>query len=612
MTDRTEVTDTTIASGEASGARPHGLDGELARAGEVLRSCVGEESPLTTRLGALRERLQQRRLQIAVLGQFKRGKSTFVNALIGVAALPTAVVPLTAIPTFIAWRSEPLILVSFTDGRPVERFTPTEADAIRDVLSHFVTEEGNPNNCLNVERVDLFYPADILADGTVLIDTPGIGSTLAHNTEAAFRVIPECDASLFIVSADPPITATEIAYLQKLKPKVGQTFFVINKIDYLGSDDRRDVVAFLRKALEEESLIAPEAPIFCVSARSALSAKQTHDRQAFSASGMAEVEDHLLRYLASEKMQSLTAAIRQKATDIIEQAIGEVDLRTQAFRMPLEELQRKSAAFAKALAAIEERRLTIGDLLSGDRRRLINDLETQTDNFRGTALLELMPIIDTGLSLPESEWQRYIKSTVSAAIEQLFTRAAHDFVTGYAGQAEAVLANHKGRIDSLVEEVRRTAAQTFDVVLAPESEPEAFRLTHDPYWVTERVASTLIPDFTRFVDRFLPAGQRRRRRRRRIVDETRELIVRNAENLRWAVLRGLDDTFRAAGAHFEDRLNDAVMATRGVIEDALAQRRDRSFSAEPILDRLRRSAEALESSRAALRAVDLKEQGVTT
>ena len=63
-------------------------------------------------------------------------------------------------------------------------------DAIREVLFRFVAEEANPKNRLGVERVELFYPAGILANGTVLIDTPGMGSTLRHNTEAAMQVLP--------------------------------------------------------------------------------------------------------------------------------------------------------------------------------------------------------------------------------------------------------------------------------------------------------------------------------------------------------------------------------------------------------------------------------------
>jgi hypothetical protein len=69
--------------------------------------------------------------------------------------------------------------------------------------------------------------------------------------------------------------------------------------------------------------------------------------------------------------------------------------------------------------------------------------------------------------------------------------------------------------------------------------------------------------------------------------------VRNAENLRWAILRGLDETFRRATARFEERLDETITATRDVIGDAVARRCDRSFAVALELDRLTNAAASL-------------------
>jgi hypothetical protein len=596
--------ETTALLERGRGLGPDVLLNELDQADNAVASAIGVDSPLRTRLLALRDRLQSERLQIAVLGQFKRGKSTFVNALLGVPVLPTAVVPLTAIATFIAWREVPLIHVQFTDGTPSEQFATSEPEAIRKILSSFVTEEANPKNHRGVERVELFYPSSILADGTVLIDTPGIGSTLAHNTEAALRLLPECDASLFVVSADPPITEAELSYLRRLRPKTGRMFFVVNKLDYLNPDDQRAVTDFLRKVLTDGSLIDPGAPIFGVSARLGLLARQNGDYDAWRRSGMAEIEKHLVNYLATEKMQSLHEAIRRKAADVLSQVSGEVELRAKALQMPLEQLEQKSSEFAKTLRSIEAQRLMIGDLLSGDRRRLVGDLEARIQSLRGDASSRLAGVIDDGLTHAENAWEEKVKSAVGVAIEGLFSDAGERFVDAFSRQAGDMLSSHRQQIDALVEEVRGTAAAMFDVTFAPEGDPEAFRLGQEPYWVTERIASTLIPDFSRLIDRLLPAALRRGRRRARIVTETNELIVRNAESLRWAILRGLDETFRAAAIQLDERLGDAITATNGVIEDALTRRRDRSFASGAVLDGLNRSSEALAAIREALLALD--------
>jgi predicted GTPase len=248
-------------------ARPDaGLAAEIQGARSLLQSHFGSTDPYVARLAALWTRLEQQRLQLAILGQFKRGKSTFINALLGASILPSAVVPLTAVAVFIAWGAEPLVRIEFKTERGPEELHSAEPDELRNFLAQFVAEEQNPENRLAVSRVELFYPAPILANGTVLIDTPGVGSTLQHNTKAAIAVLPECDAGLFILSADPPITENELAYLQRLHGKAIRLFFVLNKLDYLDADEQKAAVAFLHKVLSERSLLPPSAPIFGVSA----------------------------------------------------------------------------------------------------------------------------------------------------------------------------------------------------------------------------------------------------------------------------------------------------------------------------------------------------------
>ena len=208
------------------------------RARACRRPCLEDLWPEGSRYGkalaAVRERLVEERLQVAVLGQFKRGKSTFFNALVGDDVLPTGVVPLTAIATFIHWAAAPSIRVSYLDGRAPDEPPAANSAQIHEQLSRFVTEEANPHNRLQVARVDVFYPAPILRHGIVLIDTPGVGSTLRHNTDAALEVLPECDAAFFVLSVDPPVTEAELAYLERVRPMVARLFFVLNKIDYLG------------------------------------------------------------------------------------------------------------------------------------------------------------------------------------------------------------------------------------------------------------------------------------------------------------------------------------------------------------------------------------------
>jgi GTP-binding protein EngB required for normal cell division len=575
-------------------ARLNPVGASLERADVALVAALGYESPLVARIRALRRRLENENLQLAVLGQFKRGKSTFINALLGADLLPTGVIPLTAVATFIAWRPEPLVVVHYKGENRAEEFDAHTPRSIHDVLFRFVAEEANPENRLGVERVELFYPADILIDGTVIIDAPGVGSTLRHNTEAALQVLPESDVAFFVISADPPITEVELDYLRRLQSKTTRIFFVLNKADYLQSDDRRSITEFLRKVLAQKSFIETPGTIFCVSARDGLAAKQNGDDRALRMSGIPELEDHLLRTLASEKTRWLREAVRRSAADTLALASTELSLRTRALNMPVDELAAKSDEFGRALLAIEEQRRVTRDLLAGDHRRLREALDSRIDNLRKETAEKLNGVIGASLSgaMPMA-WEEEARRSLSKAMHDEFEAARKPLVSAFAADAGAALRACQDRVNALVGNVRQTAAEIFNVPVRPDSEHETFELGEDPYWVTEEPNPRLIPDTSRLIDRLLPANLRRPRLHARMMRQAEELVIRNGENLRWAILRGLDETFRKAVAEFEERLDEAIAAIRNVIRDALARRRDEAFSVQPELDRLAAASKLL-------------------
>jgi GTPase SAR1 family protein len=573
-----------------------GLVAELQRAQSLLASHPTSNDSHIQWLASLHTRLEQQRLQLAILGQFKRGKSTFINALLGAPVLPAAVVPLTAVAVFIAWGAEPLARIEFKNERPPEELRSNVVDTLREFLARFVAEVHNPENRLAVRRVELFYPAPILANGTVLIDTPGVGSTLQHNTEAAIAVLPECDAALFVVSADPPITETELAYLQRLRSKAMRLFFVINKLDYLDLAEQMTATDFLRKVLSERSLLPPSVPIFGVSARNGLVAKQKNDRIGLEKSGVAAVEEHLLRYLATEKSRELDTAIRRKAGDLISDSISNARLRVRALNMPLEDLASKARAFEDALRAVEGQRLITRDLLAGDRRRLLQLLETRVQELRSEASIKLAAAIDESWSDDApGAWEAKARSAVSATIQNLFGEAQDRLVGAFAGEASSALATHSQRFETLIGAVRRSATEIFDVSFGPQREDEAFTLGEDPYWVTESIKATLIPDPGRIVDRLAPLRVRRARVRSRMIQQSNELVIRNAENLRWAILQGVEDMVRRATGHLEERLDQAIDAIKQVIEDALTRRKNRSIEVGGEIEGLEHLASELQT-----------------
>jgi ribosome biogenesis GTPase A len=117
----------------------------LTQAATCIESPSANQAKILERLSSLRDRLAIERFQLAVLGQFKRGKSTVLNALLGKSVLPIGVVPVTAIPTFVESAANLAIRVTYVSGN-TEELEPKSVEEACKELTRFVTEEANPRN----------------------------------------------------------------------------------------------------------------------------------------------------------------------------------------------------------------------------------------------------------------------------------------------------------------------------------------------------------------------------------------------------------------------------------------------------------------------------------
>ena len=557
--------------------------------------------PALRSLTGLRERLENARLQVAVLGQFKRGKSTFINALLGAEFLPAAVVPVTAIPTFIGWAPTPRMRVTYQDARPAEDIHPQDPANIRERLHLLVTEEGNPLNHRRITRVDLFAPADILRDGIVLIDTPGIGSTLQHNTDTALQVLPECDAALFVVSADPPITEAEIEYLSKVQQHVVRLYFILNKIDYLSAVEQVHALTFLQTALHRSGLCELQPQIFLLSAREALNARPREDKTALETSGLQRIEHDVLQALAHEKVAALQASIRAKATNLVDQALLDLGLQRRALELPLEDLERRSQALEDALRETARERQIARDLLEGDRRRAVEELESQAERLREGGRDYLSGVVrgvtePSGLVLDRDAVQQALNAAIPAFFAARLTEVGSDFRQ----LVEAMLARHQVRADALVGSVRQTAAALFDVPLQAVETTEPFRLGPEPYWVTQQWRDAAMPSPATLLMWLFPSRLRQKALRRQLEAEINALVQHNVENLRWATLRGVSETFRRFSAQLDARLTEVLKVTQGVITQAIERRQSEAGRTTVELQQMLGFADTLARLREAL------------
>lgn len=231
-----------------------------------IATLSARDQSITTGALRLAERIAGRRFHIAVAGEFKRGKSTLVNALLGRALLPTGVVPLTAVATEVHFGSKIGTVVVYGDGR---REPVAETD-----LAEYVAEAANPGNRRGVQRVELYVEPGAgggwAESGLVLVDTPGFASVHEHQTAAATAALAEADGAVVVLSVDSPLSHGERSLLATLADRQAALFVVVNKCDHLDAAELADVRTYLDGQVR--GLIGEEARMFYVAARTALDA----------------------------------------------------------------------------------------------------------------------------------------------------------------------------------------------------------------------------------------------------------------------------------------------------------------------------------------------------
>lgn len=341
------------------------------RALSRLATEVGSQA-LAVEAGSLAGRLAEGRFYVVCVGQFKRGKSTLLNALVGTPVLPTGVVPITAAITVVRYGERLAARVRFNE-RDWEACDPS-------TLANYVSEEQNPGNEKDVTGVEVFVPSALLESGMCLVDTPGIGSVWAANTETTRAFVPHIDAALVVLGADPPLSGDELTLIHEVAGRVRDLVFVLNKADRFSDIERAEAIRFTERVLREE-LGAPVGPIFQVSAT-----------ERISGTGPPRDWDCLIQaidLLARRSGADLVRAAEQRGTTtLIERLLGELDEQEAALLRPIEESQARVDSLQAAVAEAERAREELHHRLSAVQERLSVAFAEERDRFFSRALPE--------------------------------------------------------------------------------------------------------------------------------------------------------------------------------------------------------------------------------
>ncbi len=568
----------------------------LARARSSIRHPSGALALQLKKLDDLQARLDEGLLRVAALGQFKRGKSTLLNALLGAPLLPMGVTPVTVLPTFIRTGDRPRVRIDLDDEQ--RSVVQGEGDEVAGILDQFISEARNPRNRRRVASVSLEAPSDLLAQGVIMIDTPGVGSTHRHNTTAAEAALAECDAAIFVLSADPPITGVEVDYLEKIRRLIPRVLFVLNKADLLEAAEQAAATQFLESVLAERHIAAPGG-VFPVSARRGLRARLDGDARALEDSGLTRLENALTGDLARGKRAILDLTSRARAIDLISDMLFQAELEYRALLTPETELRRKAEVFEASVHSFAEERRLLSDFLALDRKRLLRELENETDRVWSEARKQLARLIgEIGAAAVET---RETRDRIAEILARHFEAALGESGRFVRARMQVAALDHRKRAGALIELVRKTAADLLEIAAPPPNE-EVLKLRREPYWAAPEPSLSIIDASASALSRLLPAALRQKRARERLVADTERAALRNVANLDWSLRQNIEDSMRDFETAMSEQLGAALNSTREALEMAVEKRAARGAAIEGELAEARGVVDALSGVLAELRA----------
>ena len=481
-------------------------------------------------------------LSIAVLGRFKAGKSSFLNHLIGREVLPVGVVPVTSVVTDVGYGPQDAAMVRFAGGRETE--IPVQD------LSLYVSEAENPANRKRVVIVSVRLAALSRWPGLRFIDTPGLDSVFAHNTEASLGWAPKVDVALVAIGVDPPLSAQDVALIEMLFRYTPRVAILLTKVDVLEKEQWGEVIDYVRGQLA--SRFAQSIPIHPYSTRPGF---ETLKR---------DLEDTLLKHVAMDVASQRRAISNRKIATLLRDCEEYIRLTLASAEMLDTErvsLQKQLSAERESLADTRLEVQLISRHAAAGARSVIERAVAPCENKLRQKLLagfeeqsSRLPHSFARLIEAFSEWLRAALSsellTVSGGKRSQFVQPLTDVQRQY----QHVLQNFRDRLSDRAFTLYGVTLKTSEpeIVLQPPRMPDvSIGRAFDHSW---ELLSPLLPMavlraavFSRF--------------RRKIADETYKNLSRLTGQWEKIVTSAIFELQRVA----EKRIEDLLETVQGLV-----------------------------------------------
>ena len=238
-------------------------------------------------LDIYKRKLQQNEFTVLMAGEYKRGKSSFVNALIGRPILPTDVDIATSQVFRVRQAPREAYRLRFEDGSTQE-ITASDLPSFGSQV--LADTQGVPKLQQIIRWIEADLPVRFLPKGVNLLDTPGLGTIYAAHSQITHRFVPQADAVIFVLDSAHPMMKSEVDFLRTILGVTNSIFFIQTKIDQHGREHWQTIQARNEEILREHfgNKLA-DVRVWPISSTHLLKANQTDDSDFLIASKAKEL-----------------------------------------------------------------------------------------------------------------------------------------------------------------------------------------------------------------------------------------------------------------------------------------------------------------------------------
>lgn len=335
---------------------------------QVVLQDMGNRTDLK-KVEEARNQVLNEKFQIVVVGEFSRGKSTFINALLGNKLLPSSAKPTTTLLNIITYSKEPFIKLHYRNkgvkeiNEEIFKKLVAPKEPIKGDQESEKAYEQQVELFKTIDFAEIGHPLSFCEDGVRIIDTPGTNDLDPAREQLTNSIIPQSDAAILLLSAIKILSESEMSFLQDriLASDIQKIFIVVNQKDLLESPEKVEKV--YQHAYTNLKDILHEPKIFMVAAKDALNARRkaageelvTKRGKAIPVkpleeSGFLELESALADFLQFErgavKLQKPLQRMDKLVSDVLEK---QIDFEYRALNLQMDGLQEKVASFRPRL-----------------------------------------------------------------------------------------------------------------------------------------------------------------------------------------------------------------------------------------------------------------------